>query len=78
VSDNEQLVPAGVAGHIIEPDDIQGLVKAITEFVDNPELGPQFGASARRWVCEEFSTKRLAENTGDAYLEGLANAPTSH
>lgn len=78
VSDNEKLVPEGITGNIIELNDIQSLANAISEFVTHPELSSKFGADARRWVCDNFSTKQLAKNTGNMYLEGLANSPASY
>lgn len=44
-------------GVAVEPDDVEGLVKAIQTYSDNPDLAARHGANARQMAVEHFDLK---------------------
>jgi glycosyltransferase involved in cell wall biosynthesis len=55
-----ELVLDADAGVTIEPENDSQLVKAIEEFVDNPDLGISYGLSGRRYVVKNYDRDNLA------------------
>jgi glycosyltransferase involved in cell wall biosynthesis len=71
VSDNRQLVPDGVAGYVIAPDDLDDLTDRLATLYREPARRTALGREARRWVIEQYSSERLARRTEDAYIAAL-------
>lgn len=71
--DAPKLVLEAHAGYAIDPGDHHALVHAIKELVGNPELGQQFGESARHHVERFLDVKLWAQ----AYVGLFAELNTS-
>ena len=55
-------------GFLLFPRDVEGLVKKITELLNNPSLGKKFGEASQEKI-KEFSLDRMIEETEKVYLE---------
>lgn len=49
------VLAGGETGYVVAVDDFDGLVSAVQELVDDPELRRQMGSAARKRCTEEFS-----------------------
>jgi glycosyltransferase involved in cell wall biosynthesis len=61
----EDAVKAGESGILVDPDDRDGLARAITELVDGGELRRSLGESGRRWAKRfswDATARRLFED----------------
>ncbi len=72
VSDNAQIVPDGVAGYVVPLADEAALAERMCRVLLDESLRRHLGEGARRWVEKEFSTRRLAEVTEEAFRTALA------
>ncbi len=63
----------GNAGIVVPPADSDALAKAITELLDNPEMAGSLAAAGYKRVQENFTWKRAAEKTVEAYREAISD-----
>ena len=56
-----QIVDEAGAGIVIEPENAEALVRAITQLAENPELGVELGKKGREHILLNFSRDRTAE-----------------
>ncbi len=61
------------AGVWVEPEDSQGIAKAINYLFDNPQLCKQYGSNGRKYVEKHFSRKVQAERLEKILLEVLGH-----
>ncbi|MFL5420549.1 MAG: glycosyltransferase, partial [Myxococcales bacterium] len=66
-----EIVDDGRSGFLIDPGDEQGLVRALRDLVESPELRARMGALGRRIVEERFDAARTTARLLDL-LESLA------
>jgi glycosyltransferase involved in cell wall biosynthesis len=71
VSDNRYVIPDGKVGYIVPSGDEVALADRLARLVGDASLRRQMGESARAWVLQEFTGRRLAEKTADVYDEAL-------
>jgi glycosyltransferase involved in cell wall biosynthesis len=71
VSDNRYIAKQGEVGHLVAVGDTVGMAHRIKALLSNHALRHEMGQSARRWVVEEFSTKRFAAKMEAVYMEVL-------
>jgi len=57
-------------GFLVEPLDIQGYIRKITELLENDEFRRDFGEKARQFVIENYSWDKIAKK----YLEEIKKA----
>jgi colanic acid biosynthesis glycosyl transferase WcaI len=57
-----KIIEEAGAGVFVEPEDSQGLVKAIVELAKNPEQRRQMGASGRQYIVTGFSREKTARD----------------
>jgi glycosyltransferase involved in cell wall biosynthesis len=55
-----ELVADGRTGLVLERDDVDGLVDALTRLRDDPALRSRFGAAGRERALEEYTVDRMA------------------
>lgn len=72
VCDNEYIVKEGEAGYLVDVDDDATMADRIGRVLGDCTQRREMGQNARQWVCDEFSTKRLAEKMADVYTELLS------
>lgn len=61
----------GNAGIVVPPADSDALVKAITRLLDNPDMAKSLAHAGYKRVQENFTWKRAAEKTVEAYYEAI-------
>ena len=61
----------GDAGVLVPPADAEALAKAISDLLGDPDRGRRLGQAGYRRVQENFTWKRAAEKTIDAYQEAI-------
>jgi glycosyltransferase involved in cell wall biosynthesis len=66
------IVVDGETGVVVDPDDFDELVGAVTALLVDPERRQAMGRAARRWCTEEFSLDVVASHWRDALLPLLA------
>src|SRR3954468_15403229 len=66
-----EIVDDGRSGFLVDPGDEQGLVRALRDLVESPELRARMGALGRRIVEERFDAARTTARLLDL-LESLA------
>lgn len=78
VCDNAYVVKEGEAGYLVDIDDEAALADCVGLILGDCDRRRQMGRNARHWVCEEFSTRRLAQKMADIYLELLGSKAERH
>ncbi|MEA3421689.1 MAG: glycosyltransferase family 4 protein, partial [Acidobacteriota bacterium] len=63
----------GSAGIVVPPADSDALAKAITELLGNPDMARSLGTAGYKRVQENFTWKRAAEKTVEAYKEAISD-----
>ena len=63
----------GNAGIVVPPADPDALAKAIIELLDNPDMARTLAAAGYKRVQENFTWKRAAEKTVEAYQEAISD-----
>ena len=69
VSDNSQVIPDGRAGFIVPLDDTDAFADRLNRLTRDEALRNELGGNARAWARERFSLERMAEKTGEVYVE---------
>ena len=64
-----ELIQSGNNGWLVQPDDVQGLAKALRLFLSDSALRDGVGLAARRTVVENFTLKHQAERLAQVYQE---------
>jgi glycosyltransferase involved in cell wall biosynthesis len=72
----EEVVTEGVDGLVVEPDDTEQLIKALTGLIDQTDYRQRLGEQGRRAVVEKYSFQRTARAYADMYRE-LAGTHTA-
>jgi glycosyltransferase involved in cell wall biosynthesis len=67
VADNAMIVPDGRVGHVVSPEDPDGMADRVHALLSDPARREELGRAAREWVLREFSTAALARKTGSVY-----------
>jgi glycosyltransferase involved in cell wall biosynthesis len=62
------------AGLLVEPEDVDGLARAVTRLAESEELRRRLGAAARERAAEMFSVGRQADALAAVYRQVLAAA----
>ncbi|NLZ06744.1 MAG: glycosyltransferase [Phycisphaerae bacterium] len=78
VCDNEYIVKEGEVGHLVDVNDDAAMADWIGLILGDGARRREMGQNARQWVCDEFSTKRLAEKMADVYTELLGRGNGRH
>ncbi len=77
-----EVVDEGVTGFLVDHDDdfAQNFAARVNELVADPELAARFGEAGRRRAVEEFSWRRIAEQTAALYesLSGQRTRENGH
>ena len=66
------VMETGGGGVLVEPDDAEGLAKAIAMLLEQPETRGGLGGRARERVEAAYSWPRVAARTAELYREVLA------
>lgn len=61
-----EVVLDGSTGRVV-PAEVTSLAGAVLELAADPDLRDRFGAAARRWAEQQFSSARLVRDTADLY-----------
>jgi glycosyltransferase involved in cell wall biosynthesis len=61
----------GDAGIVVPPADSEAIAKAIIKLLDNPDMAGSLAAAGYKRVQENFTWKRAAEKTIEAYKEAI-------
>lgn len=72
VPGSAELVRDGVTGRLVEPDDTDALAAAIIEALERPDVRRSWANAARLMVEKEYSSTRMADETGAVYEQALA------
>lgn len=78
VCDNGYIVRDGEVGHLVDLNDDAAMADRIGLILGDRMLRQAMGRNARQWVCDEFSTRRLAEKMGGVYTELLSSKNEQH
>jgi glycosyltransferase involved in cell wall biosynthesis len=70
---NTDLIYNGVGGYLINPDDVDGFMKAILELKNNPDIRRSFGVNNSKKV-EKFSKETVKKEISKIYREVSENA----
>jgi len=63
-----ELVEEGTTGHLVPPDDPEGLAERAVRLLSLPDRGRSLGEAGRRRVFAEFSAEAMAGRVRDLYL----------
>ena len=67
------LIQNGKNGLLFSPRDVQSLIGALNELIQNSELRTQLGVAARKTIENQFSWKRAATEIYDLYRQMMMN-----
>ncbi|MDO8488872.1 MAG: glycosyltransferase family 4 protein, partial [Candidatus Omnitrophota bacterium] len=65
------LIQDAVNGLLVEPADVEGLTAAITRLLDDSNLRRSLGASARKFIIDNFSKEKMVDTTEKVYKKCL-------
>jgi glycosyltransferase involved in cell wall biosynthesis len=74
VADNRAIVPDGVAGYVVAPDDAEAMAERVRQLLADPDRRRAMGEAGRRHVEANFSVAAMARRTEALYAELLAAA----
>jgi glycosyltransferase involved in cell wall biosynthesis len=63
-----EVVEDGVSGILIEPHNVEQLVNALSELIENKEKRLSMGKEGQRICQEKFDYKIMAKRTEEIYL----------
>ncbi|HKH44287.1 MAG TPA: glycosyltransferase family 4 protein [Thermoanaerobaculia bacterium] len=66
------VVEDGVTGLLVEPDDAEGLARALLRLIRDPELRHRLGDEGRRQATSRFTLESMAARTLDVYRRAIA------
>ncbi len=72
--DQERILRESNGGIVVAPRDLDGLVRAILELKQQPDLRRELGGNARRYVSENLMRSQIVDNYVDL-LEQLVESP---
>jgi glycosyltransferase involved in cell wall biosynthesis len=61
VSGSEDIIQPGVNGLLVEPEDYQGLARALLILLQNPTLAQEYGRAARVTVEQQYSLPQITD-----------------
>ena len=64
-----ELIRNGCDGLLVAPSDVDGMVKALAQLMDDPELRDRLGRSARARVLQHYDLRRSVEKLGAIFAE---------
>lgn len=67
-----ELIRNGCDGLLVAPSDVDGMVKALAQLMDDPELRDRLGRSARARVLQHYDLRRSVEKLGAIFAERVA------
>jgi glycosyltransferase involved in cell wall biosynthesis len=70
----QEYVVEGTTGHLVPIGDVDALVAAVTELLDDPERAREMGRAGRRVIDERFHPAATAESFEVAYRAALGDA----
>jgi glycosyltransferase involved in cell wall biosynthesis len=71
-SEVAQVVKEEDVGWVVEPDDVDGLVKVIQYAADHPETCAAMGARAAAVACSKYSFEKAIQSYKAVFAEELA------
>ena len=71
VSAVPEVVADGESGLLVEPGDVEGVARALTTLLDEPQRARELGAAGLRRARSEFSVGRMVEQTMAVYGAAL-------
>ncbi len=74
VSAVPEVVPDGIAGHLVPPRDPAAFARAFLDLARRDDRGRALGRAGRAWVVERFGIDRMVEETLDVLREVAAGA----
>lgn len=75
VSGTTQVIDDGTEGWLVPPGDVDALVRALDELLDDPDRARARGDAARRRIDAEFSAVRCAEQLAALFDGGQGRRP---
>ena len=70
-----EVVPDGVAGFVVPPNDPGALGQRLTQLADDPTTADRLGADARGWVQDRFTWPAVVDRCLAAYQRTWETAP---
>ena len=70
--------PSGLAATLVTPGDVDELVAAIADLLDDPAKRAAYGAAGRKRVEELFSWRAVAQHMVNEYEETIASYRKEH
>jgi glycosyltransferase involved in cell wall biosynthesis len=62
-----ELIEDGETGFLIEPGDLENLVKVLVELIEHPDLRASMGAAARQHIVENYDLTTLPRTIANFY-----------
>ena len=66
-----KVIQDGHSGCLVEPEDVEGLTRAITGLLENPQRAFDMAKNAYEIVIKHFSSQGMAEKYEQVYREVL-------
>lgn len=70
-----EVVLDGQTGHLVEPENIDGVVFAVNSLLSDPGAAAKMGRAGRELVSKLFDWRRMAQILEKDYFDGLAARP---
>lgn len=67
IGGNPEIVPDGVVGRLVEPEDVDALAQAILRYVEDADLARAHGAAGRAHVLRTFSLDAMMKSYDEVY-----------
>lgn len=69
-----EAVKHGETGYLVEPDDVEGMVRAAVEILRDPARGKAMGERGRQWVQEQYNITTITQQYEEYYQQILAES----
>ena len=67
-----ELIRHGVEGLLVAPSDLDGLVDALAQLIDDPELRRRLGEAGRRRVVAQYSLSDNVDTLAGIFKQRIA------
>jgi sugar transferase (PEP-CTERM/EpsH1 system associated) len=67
IGGNPEIVPDGIVGRLVEPEDVDALAQAILRYVDDLDLARAHGKAGRAHVLRSFSLDAMVKSYDEVY-----------
>jgi glycosyltransferase involved in cell wall biosynthesis len=67
-----ELIADGINGLLVEPGDVEGLARAITRLLNDPDLAQRLASAGQQMVKQKYGCKHIVSQLEQLYCDAVA------